>query len=218
MKRGRFLVLEGLDGAGTTTQTARLARRLSELGHEVQSTREPSDGPIGSMLRLIMGGRVVSPPGTIGWDTMALLFAADRLDHVHTEIEPCLARGGVVISDRYDASSIGYQSVTSGADERAVQWIRTLNQRALRPDLVIVVDVDDDTAARRRAGRGGAPQLYEQNETQRALRAFYRELPAQMPEDRVEVISGEGTADEVEARIWACVTAALPELGCEVES
>ena len=204
-RSGRFVVLEGIDGAGTTTQVARLADRLRKAGvAQVRATREPSDGPIGSLVRQVLTGRIVAPEGRApGWATMALLFAADRMDHVESEIEPFLAAGGVMVSDRYDASSLAYQSVSSGSGgERAVEWIRSLNRQAMRPDLTIVIDLAPELAADRRASRGEAAQLYEQNEVQRALAVFYRELAAHMPEDRIVVVDGQGSVDDVHARIY----------------
>jgi len=134
---------------------------------------------------------------------MALLFAADRMDHVEADIEPFLAQGGVMISDRYDASSLAYQSVSSGADaEQAIAWIRALNRHARRPDLTIVLDISPERAAERRSRRGDPAQLYEQSELQRALATFYRQLPAHMPGDRVAVIDGEGSVEGVHARVW----------------
>jgi dTMP kinase len=204
-KPGRLVVLEGIDGAGTTTQAARLADRLRAAGVAVRATREPSDGPVGTLVRQILTGRIIVPGGRApGWATMALLFAADRMDHVESEIEPFVASGGVVVSDRYDASSLGYQSVSSGAEVReAVGWIRSLNRYVRRPDLTIVLDLSSDVAAERRLHRGEAAQLYEQNEVQRALSVFYRDLAEHMPEDRVVVIDAAGTVDEVHARVWA---------------
>ena len=154
-RKGRFVVVEGIDGAGTTTQVARLAERLrAEGGLPVRATREPSDGPIGALVRQVLTGRIVAVERRApGWATMALLFAADRMDHVECDIEPFIAQGGVMISDRYDASSLAYQSVSSGSGgEKAVEWIRTLNRHALRPDLTIVLDLAPDLdAARARA-------------------------------------------------------------------
>ena len=211
-RKGRFVVLEGIDGAGTTTQVARLADRLRAEGSlAVRSTREPSDGPIGSMIRQVLTGRIVAPEGRApGWTTMALLFAADRMDHVESDIEPFLATGGVIISDRYDASSLAYQSVSSGhGGEKAVEWIRSLNQHAMRPDLTIVVDLAPDLAAERRASRGEPAQLYEQNEVQRALAQFYRDLAKHMPNDRIVVVDGQGSVDDVHRRIYETYLAAF---------
>ncbi len=211
MTSGRFVVLEGIDGAGTTTQTERLARSLRKSGVLVRTTREPSDGPIGALIRQVLTGRIVVPGGRApGWATMALLFAADRMDHVETEIEPFVNDGGVVISDRYDASSLAYQSVTSGtAGAGAIEWIRTINRHARRPDLTIVLDVPSDVAATRRAGRGEAAQLYEQNEVQRQLAAFYKDLAAHLPDDRVVLIDAVASVDEVHDRIVSAYNAAF---------
>src|SRR5450755_2888527 len=116
MAKGRLVVLEGIDGAGTTTQAARLAARIKQAGTKARTTKEPSDGPVGTLIRHVLTGRIVGAKGLApGWATMALLFAADRMDHVETEIEPFLAEGGVIVSDRYDASSLAYQSVMSGS-------------------------------------------------------------------------------------------------------
>jgi dTMP kinase len=202
-QRGRFVVIEGIDGAGTTTQVARLAEWLKASARPVRATREPSDGPVGTLLRQVLGRRVVLPGGGApGWASMALLFAADRMDHVESEIEPFLASGGLVVSDRYDASSLAYQSVSSGhGDEATVEWIRSINRHALRPDLTIVLDVTAELAAARRETRGEAAQLFEQNEMQRALSVFYRDLARHMPDDDVVVVDASGTIDAVTDRV-----------------
>jgi dTMP kinase len=203
-KGGRFVVLEGIDGAGTTTHVGRLAERLRAMKVPVRITREPSDGPVGTLVRQVLTGRVVIPGGRApGWATMALLFAADRMDHVESEIEPFISDGGIMISDRYDASSLAYQSISSGADAKeAVEWIRSLNRYVRRPDLTIVLDVPPETASERRLHRGEAAQLYEQNEVQRALAAFYKDLAKHMPKDRVVVIDASGSVDDVHGRVW----------------
>jgi dTMP kinase len=207
-KAGRFVVIEGIDGAGTTTQVALLGERLRSGGALVRTTREPSDGPIGTLVRQVLTGRVVVPGGRApDWTTMALLFAADRLDHVESEIAPFCAEGGVILSDRYDASSLAYQSVVSGQGaEGAVEWIRSLNKFARRPDLTVVLDLSAELAAERRERRGEAAQLYEQNEVQRALVAFYKDLPKHMPNDRIAIVNGAGSRDEVHERIFAAYT------------
>ena len=210
-KRGRFVVLEGIDGSGTTTQVARLGERLRAQRVPVRTTREPSDGPIGTMVRQVLTGRIVNPGGRApGWATMALLFAADRMDHIEAEIEPFVASGGVIVSDRYDASSLAYQSVSSGTGgDAAVEWIRTLNAHCARPDLTIVLDLPADEAAVRRERRGEAAQLYEQNEVQRALAAFYKDLAGHLPKDRIVLIDASGTVEEVHARVYEAYTQAF---------
>ncbi len=203
-------MLEGIDGSGTTTQVARLAARLRAERVAVRVTREPSDGPVGTLVRQVLTGRVVVPGGLApGWATMALLFAADRMDHVESEIQPFIAQGGVVLSDRYDASSLAYQRVSSGSASRdAVEWIRSLNRYVRRPELTIVLDVPPDLAAERRMQRGEAAQLYDQSEVQRALAEFYRDLAKHMPADRVVVVDGSGRVEDVEARVWEVYRAA----------
>jgi dTMP kinase len=210
--KGRFVVLEGIDGSGTTTQVARLASRLRAAHVPVRATREPSDGPMGNVVRQVLTGRIVVPGGRApGWATMALLFAADRMDHVESEIEPFVAEGGIMLSDRYDASSLAYQSVSSGAESReAVEWIRSLNRYARRPELTIVLDLLPDVAAERRTQRGEAAQLYEQNEVQRALAVFYKDLARHMPNDRIVIVDAFGTVDEVHARVWTAYEKAFP--------
>ena len=209
--RGRFVVVEGIDGSGTTTQVARLGERLRKRRLAVRTTREPSDGPIGTMVRQVLTGRIVNPGGRApGWATMALLFAADRMDHVEAEIEPFVAGGGIMISDRYDASSLAYQSVMSGTGGAvAVEWIRTLNRHVARPDLTLVLDIPPDVAAARREERGEAAQLYEQNEVQRALAVFYKNLESHLPDDRVVIIDGAGTVDQTHERVYAAYMSAF---------
>jgi dTMP kinase len=201
--RGRFVVLEGIDGSGTTTHVARLADWLRAKKQTVRTTREPSDGPIGTLVRQVLTGRVIVPGGRApNWATMALLFAADRMDHVEAEIEPWVASGGTMLSDRYDASSLAYQSVSSGSGgSDAVEWIRALNRFCARPDLTIVLDVTSEEAERRRNQRGEAAQLYEQSEVQRALAVFYRDLASHLPNDRIVLVDAGGTIDEVHRRV-----------------
>jgi len=207
MTRGSFVVLEGIDGAGTTTQTALLERRLKAAGRSVVTTREPTPGPIGTLIRQALSKRLVEPGGApLNADTMALLFAADRVDHGAALIRPALERGAVVVSDRYDHSSVGYQGLTGTRpfDEAAV-WLRTINGRAVRPDLVVVVDVDSDEAEARRRVRGGDDELYEVSSLQAKLAAYYRNLPKHFPDDRIVVIDGRRTVPEVESAVWAVV-------------
>ncbi|HMA97413.1 MAG TPA: dTMP kinase [Polyangiaceae bacterium] len=175
--RGRFIVLEGTDGSGTTTQCARLVEWLNTNGVAAIGTREPTSGPIGRLLRSAIEQRLVSAensPKLLDWASLALLFAADRVDHAHDEICPALARGVWVVSDRYELSSLIYQSLTAPDPAGALEWVRTLNAKAERPDLTLVLDVDSDTAEARRRGRGGSEDLFEGRELQIRLVEAYR--------------------------------------------
>ena len=112
-KQGRFIVFEGIDGAGTTTQARALVSWLGTRGIKAVYTGEPSEGPIGSMLRNALRGRVVpgTVPGVLDPRVIALLFAADRVDHVLYDIRPSLERGLWVICDRFVCSSLAYQGL-----------------------------------------------------------------------------------------------------------
>lgn len=201
MIEGLFIALEGVDGAGTTTHTKRLARSLRDRGLPIHTTREPSDGPIGTMLRQILSGRIVVP-GIAGarpssWNTMALLFAADRLDHIEAEVAPNLMDGVTVITDRYDHSSIAYQSITGGGTEEVLAWVKEINRHARRPDLTIVLDVPAAVAAKRRVERMQGREMYDDDDLQAQLAAFYREIEAHFPNDRIVHVAGDRSIAEV---------------------
>lgn len=216
---GLFIVLEGVDGAGTTTHTKTLAASLGARGLPIHTTREPSDGPIGVMIRQILTGRLVVPglhgPRPPTWKTMALLFAADRADHVEAEIEPNLRDGVTVISDRYYHSSIAYQSATApeGADRtgEVAKWVREINRYARKPDLTIVLDIPPDVAARRRAERGKGQEIYDDLELQRELSRFYREIDGFFPDERIVHVDSNASRDEVAEQILAHVRRARGE-------
>jgi dTMP kinase len=187
-----LVVIEGIDGAGTTTQTAKLVAALEAAGYPTHATREPSDGPVGKLLRQALAGQHAAVDPT----TMSLLFAADRADHLAREIEPALARGQIVVSDRYYHSSLAYQ----GADEDR-SWIATLNQNARQPDVTFLLDVDVDLAAGRRAADGRPEELYDKLEMQRRVAANYRELPDNLPDETIIILDGGRGIDELAAEI-----------------
>lgn len=199
---GRFIVFEGIDGAGTTTQSERYAAFLRRERRVVHVTHQPSDGPIGSLLRLGLGGRLQLGASNQA-QCMALLFAADRLDHVAHQIEPHLRDGAVVICDRYDLSSIAYQTATARtADREAFEvWVRELNRYAPRPDATVVLDVTPEEAERRRHERLGALELYEETDLQRELAALYTRAESLVPGDRVIRVDGNRPLDEVSVAV-----------------
>ncbi|MFU8802605.1 MAG: dTMP kinase, partial [Bradymonadaceae bacterium] len=152
-----FIVIEGLDGAGTTTQSRRLCERLHAEGQPTLVTCEPSGGPIGTLIRQMLSMRVVvpTPDGSrpVSRETLALLFAADRIDHIEAEIEPALATGHLVISDRYYHSSFVYQGDIDETDEVDYSWVKSLNERARVPDLTIFLEAATDLCMSRLASR-----------------------------------------------------------------
>ena len=206
---GRFIVLDGIDGSGTTTQGQRLVAALQAAGVSARFTCEPSAGPIGRQIRQLLGAAAAEP--SHAWDTLALLFAADRLDHLAREIRPALAAGVTVVCDRYDLSSLAYQGATApaaGAEDTLV-WIRALNQRAQRPDLTLVLDVDPDVAEARRIARGQPAELFERRDLQRRLARLYAAAEQLVPGDRLVHVAADAGLEEVAARLWAAVTLAF---------
>jgi len=217
MSSGVFIVIEGVDGAGTTTQVAQLASALRRRGHAVHETREPSVGPIGALLRQCLTGRLVTPTASgmraPSWQTMALLFAADRLDHVDVELDPALAQGTCVISDRYYHSSVAYQALSSGAPDiaAAIAWIRQLNMHARKPDLTVVLDVPLTDAIDRRSQRGSV-ELYEHDELQAQLVGFYARLEQHFPGEPIVHVSGTASIAEVTQLVLAQIAVYCPAL------
>jgi dTMP kinase len=202
-----FIVIEGIDGAGTTTQAKRLVEALRLRNIRALETREPTDGPVGMLLRQVLRGRLVSAAGTaLSWQELGLLFAADRLDHAATELGPRRAQGTWLVCDRYDYSSIAYQSATAG-DVAAIAWLRELNRHAPRPDLTLVVDVSPDVARARRVARAGEKEIFDDDAFQTRLAAFYRDIDARFPADRIVHVNGDGDADSVFAALFAVVLA-----------
>jgi dTMP kinase len=160
-KKGAFIVIEGLDGCGKTTQTKLLVEKLQE-NHDAIYTAEPSQGSIGVFIRTSILYREKRLPSAVE----ALLFAADRVDHVQNEVLPAMRQGKLVVSDRYLYSSLAYQ----GATGLSVDWIQRINEHALRPDLAIFIDVDPETVMRRLKPE---KSVMEKLETQRKVREIY---------------------------------------------
>jgi dTMP kinase len=171
MKRGKFIVLEGIDGSGTST----IANRLAEHYQSAVLTYEPTGRPVGELIRKRLKGEWGwNPPA----ETMALLFVADRMDHIANVIEPALAEGKWVISDRFMYSTMAYQSLTSERPRKEViQWLSGLHHYSIEPDLVLIFNVDCFEAAIRRSCRD-VPDVYEDDGgLQYRLARFYENIP-----------------------------------------
>jgi dTMP kinase len=210
MPQGLFVVIEGVDGAGTTTQVGAVASALRQRRWAVCETREPSTGPIGALLRLCLTGRLVTP-GELGmrapnWKTMALMFAADRMDHIEAEISPLLEEGACVISDRYYHSSVAYQSQTANDVPGAITWIRSINSQARKPDLTLVLDVPAEQAKARRRQRGGV-ELYDDDALQATLVEFYARLERHFPDEKIVHVPGTGSIEEITSALLSHVDA-----------
>lgn len=194
---GRFIALEGVDGAGTTTQLERLAARY---GGRLHTTREPTTGPIGREIRRHLAGPVEGLQ--LDAAALALLFAADRLDHLRREIEPAIARGVHVVTDRYLLSSLAYQTLGVGRDH-----VARFNALATLPDLTIFIEVPIDVSEARRRKRGGAEEIFEQRALQERVRATYLEevLRLESAGEPVRIIDGDAPVDDVFAAVLEAV-------------
>ncbi len=160
-----FVAVEGIDGAGTTTLTGNLKSMLEDSGMTVHVTREPSDLTVGRFIRAELSTHRAGMP-----DRMALLFAADRVEHYFTEILP-KSQENIVISDRYKLSSLAYQGAL-GAD---VAWVDTINSRVPWPDLTLYVELDPEVAYDRLRVRD-ALEEYETLVFQKKVARFYGRL------------------------------------------
>lgn len=161
-EKGLFICLEGLDGCGKTTQTRLLVRCLMKRGYNVVGTAEPSKGKIGQFVKkhCLHGQKRRSSV------VEALLFAADRIEHVSMEVLPALENGWHVVSDRYVYSSLAYQGAT-GLD---LDWIKSLNKHAMNPDLALFIDVEPTTVVKRLKAKRS---VMENLQTQRKVREVY---------------------------------------------
>ncbi len=200
--RGRFVVLEGLDGAGTTTQSRLLGERLRAAGRRVHVTAEPSGGPVGSLVRQVLTRRVGGKDGA-AFDpaALALLFAADRLDHAAAEIAPRLDEGVDVVSDRYALSSLAYQGLTTGD----LRWVEALNALAPAPDVTLFLRARPAVALARRRAASLDREIYEVPAFQRRVaRSYARALERlRAAGQRVVELDGEAPAADVQAAVWA---------------
>jgi dTMP kinase len=159
--KGVFICIEGLDGCGKTTQAKLLVKKLKKH-YDALCTAEPSRGNIGKFIK--KNCLNAEKRGSVLVE--ALLFAADRVDHVQNEISPALSKGRVVVSDRYLYSSYAYQ----GAAGLELEWIEKLNKHAIRPDLAIFIDVKPETVVQRLKRK---KSVMEDLETQKKVREVY---------------------------------------------
>lgn len=200
----RLIAFEGLDGAGTTTQVRLLADRLRQFG-DVWTTQEPSSGPVGLHIRMVLEHRLKVDPATLG-----ALFAADRMDHLYHDdgtrgIVAHLRDGIHVITDRYYLSSFAYQGLSLDWD-----WLWDLHARCVRPDLTLFLDVPVKVClARIAAGRGEHFELFENNQALTRIRQSYLTAIERLRAlgDVIEIVDGDAPPAQVHEAIWERLSA-----------
>ncbi len=203
MPAGRFISFEGIDGSGKSTQVRLLAARLRAGGAEVVETREPGGAPGAELIRRLL---VEGDTGRWSPETEILLFTAARRDHLERTIAPALQRGATVISDRFADSTRVYQGVARASLRATVDGLHALTI-AVEPDLTLILDLSPEVALRRGMARGGPEDRFERfgRDFHARLRDGFLALAAEFP-DRCRVVSADGTAEDVAARVAAAAS------------
>jgi dTMP kinase len=199
MKNNLFIALEGIDGSGKSTQVKKLAEKLTSIGHKVYVTCEPTDGPVGSLIRNIFRGRITADHRTI-----AGLFAADRLDHLLNSVNGIVKKiedGYTVITDRYYFSSYAYHGTHMDMD-----WVidtNAMSTRSLKPDLNIFIDVPPEVCMSRLSANRNMIELYETLENLHNVRTKYFEAFEKLKhKENIFITDGNRAFDEVTNAIW----------------
>lgn len=188
--KGKFIVIEGIDGSGKTTQIEMLDDKLTLAGIDTYLTKEPSDGRIGKYIREILTGKVKVSP-----HTLAVLFTADRMDHITNEENGLLSKinnGTTVLCDRYYFSSYAYQN--EGAP---ISWVINMNSQAfrlLRPDLTIFIDTTPEVAMERINKNRNNTELFEKLDTLKSVRDTYLRVFNKF-KDRENIVIIDGNQD-----------------------
>ncbi|MFN6095040.1 MAG: dTMP kinase [Verrucomicrobiota bacterium] len=199
MSQGIFIVIEGIDGTGKSTQSKRLAAWFRSRGREVGLSREPTDGPWGKKLR------ESATTGRLSAEEELECFLNDRREHVEMSIKPALAEGKVVILDRYYFSTMAYQGAR-GFDPAEIR--RRNEVFAPQPDLLLILDLSVESAHGRIGARGDTANEFEQRDTLSRCREIFLSL---RDEPFACVIDAEPSLNEVTADILSVVTAKFPD-------
>jgi dTMP kinase len=204
---GIFIALEGGEGAGKSTQATLLERWLSSAGHDVVLTREPGGTPVGAALRAIL---LNHDTGSLSPRTEALVYAADRAEHLDALIRPALTVGSIVITDRYVDSTLAYQGAGRSLDVADLEQLAQIATGGLRPHLTVVLDIDPVDGL----GRAGELDRIESEplDFHQRVREQFLTLAAADP-DRYLVVSAAGDVDATHAAIRAAVEPLLPADG-----
>lgn len=199
MSGGKFIVFEGIDGCGKSTQVKRLAKALAASGRRVSVTAEPTDSPTGRLLRAALSGSDPRTPSE-----MAALFTLDRIGHnlAPGGIAEALDGGTDVLCDRYYYSSLAYQG--SLCDYEWVKHMNTACPDIRHPDLCVFLDISPAESLARVSARGGKREIYETEESLRLFRDTFFRVFSSLP-DRVAIVDAAGTPDAVAERVLAAV-------------
>ena len=206
MAAGLFISLEGIDGVGKSTQSDLLEEFLRSAGREVLRTFEPGGTELGQEIRHLLLHR----KGDVAPRSEALLYAADRAHHVATKVRPALARGEVVITDRYLDSSVAYQGAGRALKAEDVRAISMFAVEGLLPDLTILLDLEASAAAARRNKTGEAPDRLEREKIEffEAVRQAYLDMAEAEP-NRWLVIDARQSVESMQEQIRARVSQLL---------
>ncbi|TWU24938.1 Thymidylate kinase [Novipirellula galeiformis] len=197
--RGVFIVIDGIDGAGKSTQVDRLCVWLRSQGYEVTQSREPTDGRWGKMIR------ASATTGRLSAEDELNAFIEDRREHVATLIQPALAKGNVVVVDRYFYSTVAYQGLR-GADTGSL--LSEMRGEFPAPDLALFFDLPVDVALQRISEhRGDVPNEFEQEDALTEIRKSFHHMATQCAE--VEVVDCTPTPDEIAENVISRVQSVL---------
>ena len=207
LSKGRFITFEGGEGAGKSTQIARLRSWLESRGRQALATREPGGSPGAEMVRKLL---VEGPAERWDGTTEALLHFAARRDHLRTTVRPALDRGVWVLSDRFADSTRAYQGYGYGLDHAMLEQLYAIAVGDFRPDLTLVLDIPVAAGLARAASRHGTETRYESlpRDFHERVRSGFLELAAREPK-RCVVIDAAPDTDTVAAAITAAVSARL---------
>lgn len=205
-RAGLFISFEGIDGSGKSTQARHLAARLEGAGRPVVLTREPGGSPGAEEIRRLL---VEGDPARWSPETEILLFTAARRDHLERLIEPSLAEGKIVVTDRFADSTRVYQGAARAELRPMVDQLHAL-MIGREPDLTLVIDMDPEAALARGLARKSGEDRFEDMgaDFQTRLATGFRDLVADAP-DRCRLVDGRGTEEQVAARVWQMVEPAL---------
>jgi dTMP kinase len=201
VRRGVFIVFEGLDGSGISTQAAFLEKHLREEGYSTLLTKEPTTGLIGGMIR-----EALKESWNASYKSIQLLFCADRARHLEEVILPAIAKGKIVICDRYIFSTLAY-GFASGVD---THWLYNVNREFRMPDLTVYIDVSPDISVSRLEKGRNHRELFEKRETLSRVRKAYLNLAKRF---KFKIVNGENGIEDTSREVQAIVDSFLKRTG-----